>query len=66
MKRMLKIVGLLLGVAILLAAFPAYRLYVEIRKSISEDPTVYAEDIADLVAQMHVGQIARDEDVERA
>jgi len=55
MKRVLKIVGLLLGVAILLAAFPAYRLYVEIRKSISEDPTVYAEDIADLVAQTRAG-----------
>ena len=60
MRRVLKIAGLLLGVAVLVAAFPAYRLYVEIRKSASEDPTVYAEDIADLVARTREGPMAED------
>ena len=49
MKRAFKAIGLLLAVAVLLAAFPAYRLYVEIRKAADEDPAAYAEDIADLV-----------------
>ena len=60
MKRILKIASLLLGVAVLLAAFPAYRLYVEIRKAVNEDPAVYAEDIADLVAQTREGPMAED------
>ncbi len=60
MKRILKIAGRLLGVAVLLAAFPAYRLYVEIRKAVNEDPAVYAEDIADLVAQTREGPMAED------
>ena len=60
MKRVLKIAGLLLALAVLLATFPAYRLYIEIRKSVNEDPAVYAEDIADLVAQTREGPVPED------
>ena len=60
MKCVPKIAGLLLGFVVLLAAFPAYRLYVEIRKSISEDPAVYAQDISDLVARTREGPGAED------
>jgi hypothetical protein len=60
MKRLLKTVGLLLGIAVLLAAFPAYRFYLEIRKSVNEDPAVYAEDITDLVARTREGPVPED------
>jgi len=55
---MLKIAGPLLALAALLAAFPAYRLYVEIRKSVNEDPAVYADDIANLVAQTRESSVS--------
>lgn len=51
MKRMAKIAGLVLGVLLLLAAWPAWQLYGEIRKAGSEDPRVWEEDIAALEAQ---------------
>lgn len=51
MKRVLKIASLLLGLVILLATFPAYRFYTEVRKALNEDPAVYAQDVADLVAR---------------
>ena len=60
MKRVAKIVGIVLGVAVLLAAFPAYRLYVEIRKAVSEDPAVYEQDVADLVERTREGPASRD------
>jgi len=60
MKRAAKIVGIVLGVAVLLAAFPAYRLYVEIQKAVSEDPAVYAEDIEKLVARTREGPVPED------
>ncbi|HJO23646.1 MAG: GDSL-type esterase/lipase family protein [Myxococcota bacterium] len=60
MKRVAKIAGIVLGALVLLAAFPAYRFYVEIRKAVSEDPTVYAEDIEDLVARTREGPVSED------
>ena len=60
MKRVAKIAGIVLGVAVLLAAFPAYRLYVEIRKAVSEDPAVYEQDVADLVERTREGPASRD------
>ena len=58
MKRALKVVGILFGVVVVLAAFPAYRIYVELRKAASEDPAVYSEDIAELVAETREGPYA--------
>ena len=55
MKRVLKVASLLLGIVILLATFPAYRFYTQISKALSDDPAVYAQDIADLVARTQEG-----------
>jgi len=60
MKRVAKIAGIALGVLVLLAAFPAYRLYVEIQKAVSEDPAVYAEDVEELVARTREGPVSED------
>ena len=60
MKRVYKIAGLLLGITVILAAIPAYRLYIEVRKSLSEDPAVYAEDVAVLVARTQEGPLPED------
>ena len=60
MKRVYKIAGLLLGITVILAAIPAYRLYIEVRKSLSEDPAVYAEDVAVLVARTQEGPMPED------
>jgi hypothetical protein len=40
MRRVPKIVGGRLGTSVLLTAYPAWRLYDEIRKARSEDPHV--------------------------
>jgi hypothetical protein len=45
-KRVAKISGLVLGALLLLAAWPAWQLYGEIRKATSDDPLVWEEDIA--------------------
>lgn len=50
MSRAARILGGTAAVALLLAAWPAFLLYEEIRKSRSEDPLVYEEDIAALEA----------------
>ena len=55
MKRRLRILYVIGGVLILLAAYPVYRVSTEIRKALAEDPTVYAEDIEDLLAQTRAG-----------
>ncbi|MEE3327502.1 MAG: GDSL-type esterase/lipase family protein [Myxococcota bacterium] len=55
MKRLLKIGGLAIGVLVVLAAYPAYRISVEIRKALDDDPAVYTEDIAELVARTRAG-----------
>jgi hypothetical protein len=60
MKRVLKIAGFLLALVVLLAAFPGYRLYVDIRKALSEDPAAWAEDVADLVAETREGPVPKD------
>ncbi len=50
MMRALKVAGGILAVLVLLAAYPAYRLYGELAKSASEDPLVWEEDITTLEA----------------
>ena len=45
MKRVAKIASLVAGTLLLIAAWPAWQLYGEIRKSASEDPLVWEEDI---------------------
>lgn len=44
--RIARRAGIALVVVLLLLAWPAYQLYDEIRKATSDDPRVYAEDIA--------------------
>ncbi|MBW2267344.1 MAG: hypothetical protein JRH16_02115 [Deltaproteobacteria bacterium] len=50
MRRVARIAGLLLGALLLVAAWPAWQLWGEIRKAASEDPRVWEEDIAALEA----------------
>jgi lysophospholipase L1-like esterase len=50
MKRVAKIASLVAGTLLLIAAWPAWQLYGEIRKSASEDPLVWEEDITALEA----------------
>ena len=45
MKRRLRILYVIGGVLILLAAYPVYRVSTEIRKALDEDPAVYAKEI---------------------
>ncbi len=45
MGRFFKWLGRLLAVLLVLGAYPGYRVYTEISKSASEDPTVWEEDI---------------------
>ena len=51
MQRVAKIAGLLIGVLLLLAAWPAWQLYSELHKGASEDPRVWEEDVAALEAE---------------
>jgi hypothetical protein len=44
-KRALKILGVLLGLAVLAAAWPAWNIYTGLQKSASEDPLVWEDDI---------------------
>ena len=50
MKKFAKIAGIVLGLLVLLAAWPAYRLLDGIRKADSDDPAVWEEDVAALEA----------------
>ena len=60
MKRPGKTIGLVLGVLVLLAAWPAWRIWGEISKARSEDPRVYESDVAALAEQTRTGPNARD------
>ena len=62
MKKLLKIIGALLALILLLLAWPAYQLYVEIEKSRSEDPLVWAQDI-EALEEKSTGRYAPDEAV---
>ncbi|MEM9256708.1 MAG: GDSL-type esterase/lipase family protein [Pseudomonadota bacterium] len=60
MKTVAKVLGVLLGLLILVAAWPAYQLYGELQKAASEDPLVWEEDIAALEVASR-GRFAPDE-----
>lgn len=49
MKRSAKIAAAVLGLILVSASIPAYMLYGEIRKAASEDPAVWADNVAELV-----------------
>ncbi len=55
MKRWKKVLGYVLGALLLAAAFPAWRVWDELRKAASEDPRVYTSDVAALVEQTRAG-----------
>lgn len=50
MKKLIKILGLGLALLVVLGSYPAYTIYHELRKGISEDPLVWEDDIAALEA----------------
>lgn len=50
MKKALRLLGIIAAVLVLLASWPAYQLYQEVRKSASDDPLVWEESIAALEA----------------
>lgn len=49
MRRVLKGLGIVAGLLLLLAAWPAWRLWGELSKAASQDPRVWEDDIAALV-----------------
>jgi lysophospholipase L1-like esterase len=59
MRRFAKIAAVVLGVLLVLAAFPAYWLYEEVRKATSEDPLVWEDDVAALEEKTHAEPASR-------
>ena len=55
MKRWKKILAWVLGGLLLAAALPAWTIWTELSKAASEDPQVYAADVAALVEQTRSG-----------
>ena len=59
MRRFAKVMGIVFGVLLVLAAGPAYLAYEELRKARSEDPRVWEADIAELVDDTRGGPAAK-------
>lgn len=47
--KFMKVGAAVLGIEVVLATVPAYKIFSELRKAASEDPRVYADDVAALV-----------------